>query len=49
MAVYGCLLVENNVDEGSRLLLQPVFNLGIKKVCQAKQGWKFFQKNIAYV
>ena len=34
MIVYGSIHVENNVDEGS--LLQVVFSLGIKTICQVK-------------
>ena len=38
MTVYGSILVENNVDEGSRLPLQLLFSLGLKTKCWEKRG-----------
>ena len=48
MTVYHCILVENNVDEGSRLPVAAGIKLRNKNNMPSKARLKNFQKYISY-
>ena len=48
MTVYGCILVENNADAGSRLLFATGFQVRNKNNLPSKVRLKLFQKFIVY-